>query len=86
MVVHVTVGTVYSRVIGVLLVKLEDMLDPLDIDDLLLWRELISLGNWTWNGWAIRIEVFEVGVNWSEIFPWKAFLDWIATLCRIDRN
>ena len=49
MVVHVAVGTVYSRVLGVLLVKLEDMLDPLGTDDLLLWRELISLGNWTWN-------------------------------------
>ena len=86
MVVHVAVGTVYSRVLGVLLVKLEDMLDPLDIDDLLLWRELICLGNWTWNCWAIRIEVFEVVSIGPRSFHGRPLLDWISTLCRIDRN
>ena len=86
MVVHVTVCTVYSRVLGVLMINLEDMLDPLDIDDLLPWRELICLGNWTWNGWAIRVEEVVAGVHWSDVFPWKAFLCWIWTICWIDRN
>ena len=86
MVIHVTVGTVYSRILRVLLVKLEDMLDPLDIDKLLLWRELLCLRYWTWSCWAFRMEVFETSVNWSEVFPWKADLYWIATLCRIDRD
>ena len=86
MVVHVAVGTVCSRVLTVLPIKFEDMLDPLDIDDLLLWRELICLSNWTWNCWAIWIEAVVTSINWSEIFPWKAFLCWISTFCWIDRN
>ena len=51
MVVHVAVCTIYSRVLGILVINLEDMLDPLDIDNLLIWRELICLCNWTWHGW-----------------------------------
>ena len=65
-----------------LLVDLEDVLDPLDVDNL----QLLCLRNWTWNCWAFRIEIFEVGVNWSEIFPWKAWLGRVLTFCWIDRN
>ena len=38
MVVHVTVGTVDSRILINLVVKLEDMENPLNVDNLLLWR------------------------------------------------
>ena len=86
MVVHVAICTVYSRVLRVLLVNLEDLLDPLDIDNLLLWRELICLSNCTWNSWAIRVEEVMAGVHWSNVFPWNAFLCWIWTICWIDRN
>ena len=36
MVVHVTIGTVHSWVLRMLLVDLEDMFNPLDVDNLLL--------------------------------------------------
>ena len=38
MVVHVTVGTVDSRILINLVVKLEDLENPLNADNLLLWR------------------------------------------------
>ena len=38
MVVHVTVGIVDSRILINLVVKLEDMENPLNVDNLLLWR------------------------------------------------
>ena len=38
MVVHVTVGTVDSRILRSLVVKLKDTENLLDVDKLLLWR------------------------------------------------
>ena len=38
MVVHVTVGAVDSRILINLVIKLEGMANPLNVDRLLLWR------------------------------------------------
>ena len=67
MIVHITVSTVDSRILANLVVKLEDMENPLDIDNLLLWRQLVCLGNWTCNGWIIRIEEVMTGIHRSNV-------------------
>ena len=53
MVVHVAVSTVQSRILRILANNLEDMLDPLHIDDRLLWRELVFLC-WIWTSCRIN--------------------------------
>ena len=61
MVAHVAICTIDAWIFAMLL-KRERFTDPLDVDLLLLWRQLVTLLYWAWN---VRLweQIIEAGVN-----------------------
>ena len=63
MVVHVAVSAIQSRILGRLVINLEDVFDPLRVHQLLLHRKLVSLLVWTLLDIIVRIKKVIAGID-----------------------
>ena len=84
MIPHVTICTVDAWIFAVL-VNVKRIADPLDVELLLLRRQLSVLLYWAWKR-RVWEQVLETGIDLIEYAPVKTFLFWIGALRDVNRN
>ena len=58
MVVHIAICAIHSRIFRILAIDVEDSLDPLHIELLVIFVQVLLLANWTcWIGFLAWIQV-----------------------------
>ena len=68
-------------------IQIEDCLDPLHVELLAIFVQVLLLGNWTW--WIGLLAWIQVGliiVEITDVFPSQSLLIWICAICWIGWN
>ena len=84
MVVHVTTCAIQSRILGGSSINVKNLLDPLHVELLVLFAQVVILWNWAlWICWLAWIEVAWIRIERTDVPPWHRLFLRIGAINRI---